>query len=94
MNWKLTTHKCSVNKSNIEVKEILISMAENSWATYSEAFIEQFKERLAELPVANSFPAYLMHEATQRNLKSVEIWKLKANGDFNYKMFTLDYIGD
>jgi len=37
----------------------------------------------------NAYPAEYGYKATPRNHTSLEVWKMKVNGDFNYKMFTV-----
>lgn len=93
MNWKLTENKPPKSQQEIKVKMLLKEMAEYSYATYAESFINHFDILIKDVPRTNSFSADLMYKVTQRNHKSVEIWKMTTNGDFNYKMFTLDYVG-
>lgn len=68
-------------------------MAEYTFATYAGEFEQQFKKRIiAEIPRTNNFSADLMYRVTQRNLKSVEVWKMTVQGDFKSKMFTLTFV--
>ena len=68
-------------------------LAEYSQATYAESFEYNFKLMLNEIKRSNNYSADLLYATTQRNLKSVEVWKMKVNGDFKTKMYTLDYVG-
>jgi hypothetical protein len=90
--WKLTAHKRCKNKQEIKVRALLTEMVEYSYATYAGAFEQHFKKLVAEIPKTNNYSAELLFKVTQRNLKSVEVWKLTAAGDYKYKMFTLDYV--
>ena len=71
---------------------LLKEMAEYSFASYAEQFINSFKERIVEIPRHNNFSADLLYKVTPRNHKSVELWKMTVEGDFKYKMLTLDFI--
>lgn len=93
MNWKITENKSPKGQQEIKVKTLLKEMAEYSYATYAEAFENHFKQLVLDIPKTNNFSADVMFKVTQRNQKSVEVWKMTTTGDFNYKMFTLDFIG-
>ena len=69
-------------------------MAEFSYATNAISFEIAFKRLIKDIPAHNSFSADQMYRCIQRNLKSVEIWKMTVQGDFKKKMFTLDYVGE
>lgn len=87
-NWKLQRHKVGSSQQELQVS-IKVSEMEN-YSTYdSESWCEEFKNRLKEIKRTNSFSAENGYKATPRNPKSLEVWKLKANGDFNYKMYTV-----
>ena len=91
--WKITEHIAHKSKQDLKVKIMLNDLAEYGYATYAEQFENCFRLMLLEVKRANNYSADLMYKCTQRNLKSVEIWKLKVNGDFNKKLYTLDYVG-
>lgn len=91
MPWRITEHKCSQQNQELKVKILLKEMAEYSYATYAESFENHFKSLVQEIPKTNSFSADLLYKVTQRNMKSVEVWKMDVCGDFKYKMFTLDH---
>jgi hypothetical protein len=61
----------------------------DTWAHDSESWISTFKDRLKLIKRTNNFSAEYAYKATPRNLTSLEVWKMKVNGDFNYKMFTV-----
>ncbi len=89
--WKLTEYKSTDAKKETKVKLLVKEMAANTFASYAEQFADAFKIRLAEIPRQNNFSADLLYKCTQRNMYSVEIWKLDVAGEFKYRMFTLDY---
>ncbi|AZI55698.1 hypothetical protein EIB75_10735 [Epilithonimonas vandammei] len=91
--WKITKHKAATGQQELQVC-IKVRELEYSNITYAESLIDEFRTKLKEVKRTNNFSANLMYKATPRNPKSVEIWKLTADADFNYKMFTLDYIGE
>ncbi|PDS24670.1 hypothetical protein [Flavobacterium branchiophilum] len=88
MNWTIQQHKRGNGLQEIQVS-ILVKEMQETWAYDSESWCSIFKERLKEIPKSNVFTAENGYKATQRNHTSVEVWKMKANGDFNYKMFTI-----
>lgn len=90
--WKVTEHKCSSTYQELNVKRIVNEMAEYSYDTYAEAFENHFKQLIKEIPRHNNFSADLLYQVTPRNQKSVEVWKMTVQGEFKYKMFTLDFI--
>lgn len=92
--WKVTEHKRSNQQQELNVVSLVKEMAEYTFASYAQQFIDSFKERLSEISRQNNFSADLLYRATQRNLKSIEIWKMDVQGDFKYKMFTLDYVDE
>jgi len=93
MQWQLTEHKSPNGKQEIEVKMLLKEMAEYTYATYAEAFEKHFNQLVKDIPKTNNYSADLLYKVTQRNLKSVEVWKMTITGEFKYKMFTLDFVG-
>lgn len=90
--WNLTVNREPKGQQEIKVKMLLKEMAEYSYATYAEAFQNHFNQLIKDIPRSNNYSADLIYKVTQRNLKSVEVWKMKPNGDFNYKMFTLFFV--
>lgn len=93
MQWRLIENKTPRGQQEIKVKQLLREMAEYSYATYAEAFENHFKQLVKEIPRTNNFSADILFKVKQRNFKSVEVWKMTPEGDYKYKMFTLDYVG-
>ncbi|MBD3748959.1 MAG: hypothetical protein IE931_05640 [Sphingobacteriales bacterium] len=94
MNWKITQNRELKSQQEIKVSQLLKEMAEYSYATYAEAFENHFNLLIKDIPKTNNYSADLLYKVTQRNLKSVEIWKMTVDGEFKHKMFTLDYVGN
>lgn len=88
MKWKITKHKVGNGQQELKVS-LIISGMENSYAYDSETFITAFKEKLQEVPRKNNFAAEFAFKGKPRNQTSLEIWKMKVSGDFNYLMFTV-----
>lgn len=88
MKWNIQRHKVGSSQQELQVAIKVREMAEYN-ATDSESWCDTFKERLKEIKKTNCFSAENGYKATPRNPNSLEVWKLKANGDFNYKMFTV-----
>lgn len=93
MSWKIIKHKAGSGQQELQVC-VKVRELEYSNITYAESLIDEFKQKLKEVKRTNNFSADLMYKATPRNQKSIEIWKMTADGDFNYKMFTLEYAGE
>jgi hypothetical protein len=87
-NWKTQKHKVGNGQQEIQVK-ILVTEMQQSWATDSESWSIAFKDKLKEIKRTNSFSAEYGYTATPINETSLEVWKMKTNGDFNYIMFTV-----
>lgn len=88
MSWHLTKHKRGSGQQEIQVA-IVVEEMKDHWATDSLSWIESFQKRLADIPKKNSFYAVNGYRATPRNQQALEVWKLKATGEYNYIMFTL-----
>jgi hypothetical protein len=88
MIWKFQQHKVGESHTEISVSILVKEMAEYQ-ASLSETWADEFHKRLKELPRSNNFSADNMFKAIPKDLLSLEVWKLKANGDFNYKMFAV-----
>ena len=91
--WKITKHKAQNNQQELQLTTKVKDL-EHAFASDSEGLIYDFKNRLKEIKRTNCFSAENAYKMIPLNNKSVEIWKLKVDGDFNYKMFTLDYAGE
>jgi hypothetical protein len=88
MKWNIQKHKVGNSQQEIQVV-LLVKEMQETWASDSETWCSSFKDRLKQIPRTNSFSAEFGYKGTQRNHTSLEVWKMKANGDFNYKMFTV-----
>ena len=88
MNWTIQRHKVGNTKQEIQVS-ILVGEMKEIWAHDSESWCITFQDRLKQIPRTNAYMAEFAYKATPRNHTSLEVWKMKANGDFNYKMFTV-----
>lgn len=88
MKWNVQRHKVGSNQQELQVS-ILVKELGDNWASDSETWSNNFKDRLKQIPKTNAFPAEYGYKATPRNHTSLEVWKMKANSDFNYKMFTV-----
>lgn len=93
MQWKIIEHREIKGQQDLRVKSLLREMCWYSYASYADEFIGQFNKLLKEIPRSNSYSADLMYSATQRNLKSLEVWKMFSDGNYKYKMYTINYIG-
>lgn len=91
--WKVTEHKKSYQSQELKVCSLVQEMARYTFATTAPEFESAFKARINEIPRTNSFSPDLMYRISQRNPKSVELWKMTASGDFKYKIFTLLFEG-
>lgn len=88
MKWIIQKHKVGSGQQELQVA-IIVGEMQESWACDSESWAGAFKDRLKEVRKKNAFPAEYGYKATLRNHTSLEVWKMKVNGDFNYKMFTV-----
>lgn len=88
MNWQIQKHKIGNNQQELQVSMLVKEMQE-TWANNAETWASSFKDRLKQIPRKNCFSAEFGYQATIRNPTSLEVWKMKVNGDFNYKMFTV-----
>lgn len=88
MNWTIQRHKVGNTKQEIQVS-ILVGEMKEIWAHDSESWCITFQDRLKQIPRTNAYMAEFAYKATPRNHTSLEVWKMKANSDYNYKMFTV-----
>lgn len=91
--WKLTIHKSLNGYQDTRVRILVKEIATYSIETYAEAFENHFKARIIEIPRTNNFSANLLYRCKQVNFTTVEIWKMKADGDFKEKVFTVEFGG-
>jgi hypothetical protein len=88
MKWNIQKHK--VSNSSQELKAIiLVKEMQETWASDSESWCRTFQDKLKEIPKTNAYTAEYGYRAKPINHTSLEVWKMKANSDFNYKMFTV-----
>lgn len=87
-NWNLKKHKIGNTSADSHVSLIVKDM-DFVQANSSEEWINIFQRRLLEIKKTNSFNPEFGYKATPRNQYSLEVWKMKANGDFNFLMFTV-----
>lgn len=88
MKWIIQKHKVGSGQQELQVS-IIVKELQETWASDAESWAVAFKDRLKEVPKKNAFPAEYGYKATPINHTSLEVWKMKVNGDFNYKMFTV-----
>ncbi|WP_413534052.1 hypothetical protein [Empedobacter brevis] len=93
MAWKVKQHKVVSSSMDLNMSGKLKFLAETTVAKEAGQFEEEFKRELLTIKRTNIFSAEYSYKMTARNPTSVEVWKMKANGDFNYKIFTLDFDG-
>jgi len=90
--WNVFQEKQGTTTAELRVSIIVKEMAYHQ-SSISEGWIANFIDRVKkEVPRTNTYSAEFSFKATPRNLHSLEVWKMKANGDFNYKMFTVTKI--
>lgn len=53
------------------------------------SFPDRFKEEMKKIKKTNCFEAEYSYKAEKTAEKTIEIWKMKADGDKNYLMFKL-----
>jgi hypothetical protein len=88
MKWNIQKHREGSSKQELQVS-ILIKEMQETWANDSESWCSTFKDKLKEIPKTNAYPAEYGYKAIPKNLTSLEVWKMKVNSDFNYKMYTV-----
>lgn len=93
MGWTIKEHKVKSNPMELQMIIKLKEIARITSSSTAEPFIHEFKTELQTIKRTNIFSAEYAYKMTPRNPTSVEVWKMKVNGDFDYKMFTLDYDG-
>lgn len=87
--WKVTKENRNFSSAELKVIVLVREIAEFTFATYAEQIIDQIHYQLPTIKRGNNFSADLMYKATQRNLKSIEVWKLDVQGNYKYKMMQL-----
>lgn len=87
-SWNIKKHKIGNTSADSHVSLIVKDM-DVVQANSANEWINIFKRRLSEIKKTNSFNPEFGYKGTPRNLYSLEIWKMKANGEFNFLMFTV-----
>ena len=90
--WKIIVHKQLQGQQELKVIALLKEMAQDSYATYADAFISHFQQLVKEIKATNKFTAEHAYKITPRNPESVECWKMTVSGEFKYKIATLNFI--
>lgn len=90
MAWTLEKHRVGNGQQELQVAMCVRELLD-IWATDSDSWCGYFKDRISEIPRTNSFSAAFGYRAITKGLHTAEVWKMKVNGDFNYKMFTVKY---
>ena len=93
MAWKVKQHKEVSSNMDLNMSSKLKYLAETTGAKTAEQLEDEFKKELLTIKRKNIFSAEYSYKMKPRTPTSVEVWKMKANGDFNYKIFTLDFDG-
>lgn len=89
-NWKITEHQRTDTLMELQVCSLAKELTE-TWCYNAESWCEFFNNRLNEIKPRNA-SATLFYKATPRNQKSLEVWKLRLSGDYNYKLYTINLI--
>lgn len=90
MGWTIERHRVGNGQQELQVSIIVREMID-TWAYNSESWCDHFKKRLSEIPRKNSYSAEFGYMPLPKDQNTVEVWKIKVNGDFNYKMYTVKY---
>ena len=91
--WTIIKHKTTSQNQELHVCIIINEMARYCPTQLPKDFDYYFKQRLSGVKSKNSYSADLLYKAIPKDEKTVEIWKQKADGELNYKMFTLNLQG-
>lgn len=89
MSWLIEEHKVGKNQMELQVVIKLKELAKVTHATQSDQFIDSFKTELLTVKRKNIFAAEYAYKMVSITSIMVEVWKIKVDGDFHYKMFTL-----
>jgi hypothetical protein len=89
MRWEVTQNKRGNGTAEINCAIIAKDMAW-SRANNAKEFESEFTKRVAsEIPKTNSYDPTFSFKVKVIDQNALEIWKMKADGDENYKMFTI-----
>jgi hypothetical protein len=90
--WIITKHQCSDHLQEGQVIELITEMAQYTFASYADQFIQSFKSQLQDIPQTNAFAAVHLYKAKEVDMKTVEIWKTTITGEMKRKLITLEYV--
>ena len=90
MGWTIERHRVGNNQQELKVSIIVREMID-TWSTDSGGWCGEFTKRISEIPRTNNYAAQYGYRAIPKGLHIVEVWKMKVNGDLNYKMYTVKY---
>ena len=90
MGWTIERHKVGNGQQELQVAIIVREMID-TWATDSGSWCGEFTKRISEIRRKNCYSAEYGYRAIPKDLHTVEVWKMKVNGDLNYRMFTVKY---
>lgn len=88
MPWKIIKHRESLQTQDLGVM-IKVRELEYNGAEDAESLKIIFKKKLSEIPQTNTYSADMLYQMKEINSNSVEIWKMKPNGDEKFLMFTM-----
>ena len=88
MPWKIEQHKRGSSTMELQVSMIVKDMRDD-WSYDADTFRSSFKSKLASVPKTNTYSAEFSFDTQKVAREIVEVWKMKTNGDKNFKMFTL-----
>ena len=90
--WKVTVVKQPRSSIELKVSIVVNQTAKIDWIRLSTYWIERFEAELDALKTGNAFKASHSFKATPRNLFSLEVWKMTADGEFKHKMWRVDLV--
>lgn len=88
MNWIIEQHKRGDKVQDIQVA-ILVKELNETWASDIVSWASVFKDRLSTVPKTNSYSAEFAYKTFPIGDEQLEVWKMKTNGEKNFKMFTI-----
>lgn len=90
MGWTIERHRVGSGQQELQVSIIVREMID-TWSTDSGGWCGDFTKKISEIPRKNCYSAEYGYRAVPKDLHTVEVWKMKVNGDLNYKMYTVTY---
>lgn len=87
---ELTQHKRGNSAQDIQVSYIVNGLIKYYAISDFETFKDKFKTQVEKIPATNAYKASFFYKVIEtNNPETVEVWKMKANSEPNYKMFTI-----